>query len=133
VAAHRLQPVEGAGEVHVDHVLPVLARHLLDHRRADDAGVVHQARHGAEATHGLLDGAGCEVRIGDAADHRHHPVRWQQRGRFGQRLRVHVQDHGVAAQLHHQLGRGAADALAGAGDDDGAAFQRDDVFHAGTP
>jgi hypothetical protein len=57
--------------MYVDHVLPLLDRHLLDHGRPRDSGIVDKAVHRAESLHRFLDRAAGEIGIDNAAGNRH--------------------------------------------------------------
>src|SRR6185503_12927208 len=62
---HRMAHIEAAGEVDVDHVLPALARHLVQHAVAGDAGIVDQHVDRPDLVRDLLDAALTGFEIGD--------------------------------------------------------------------
>jgi hypothetical protein len=63
----RLGHEEGAAQVHAHDGVPVVHRHLEQHVVADDAGVVHQERRGAELGGDPLDGRGDLLLVRDVA------------------------------------------------------------------
>lgn len=119
--------------MHVDHLLPLLVGHLVDHCGADDAGVVHEAVHSAELGNRFGNRTIGHSRVGHAALHCKH-ARLRQRGDRGvERLTVEVDGHHVGAEFDGQFHNALADALAGPGDDDGAPLQADDGIHFDAP
>jgi hypothetical protein len=62
----RMGHVEQAGQVGVDHLFPLLpGRHLVEHRVAGDAGIVHQHVDRADLGLDLGDAGGAGVIVGD--------------------------------------------------------------------
>ncbi len=67
---HLLGDVEHAGQVGVDHRVPVFARHLHEHAVARDAGVVDQHVDRAVLADGLGEGLHGGIPVGDVAHRR---------------------------------------------------------------
>ncbi|MNT56522.1 hypothetical protein D3C72_1938270 [compost metagenome] len=116
----------------LDHLVPGLQRHVVNHRGAHDASAVDQAVDLAEARDGMLDRGRDEVRVGDVAGIRLHVVRLL-RGEGFDGLAVQVHHADLGAQLQRQFRGGAAHALRGAGDNDDFSSQGHDVGHVLSP
>ncbi len=93
VLAHRLRPQERGREMDLEHLLPLLERHLLDHRRTCDAGIVRQAVDRAEAGDGLGHGREHEGLVGHVARLDEH--------RLAMALLELAQPVGVEVDRHH--------------------------------
>ena len=115
--AGRLAHLKDAGQVGVDHVVPLLDAHLLDRPVADDAGVVHEDVETAEPPDGFVDHPLEGRRVANVGRQRHGPTGLHAGGRlFGQgpirsfRV-VEVVDHDVGARLVQPPRGGLAQAL----------------------
>src|SRR5690606_18568786 len=62
-----LQGEEDTGEIDADDLVPLLTRHLMDHRGAHDARIVEQSVDPAPFLHHVVDGTVDEGLVGDAA------------------------------------------------------------------
>src|SRR5690606_25993744 len=110
-------------QMHVDYLLPVGGRHLVDHRRAGHAGVIDQRVDPAEGGHAGVHGPLREGGVGHVAGQRHTTLGAQRGAQPGQRLGVQVDRHHAAAQVGDGGGQGPSDALPGPGHDDLPVFQ----------
>jgi hypothetical protein len=128
VTADRLQAVEHTGQVDIDDRLPVGQRHLVDHGRTDDAGIVEQAVDGAVPGHHRFDHALYERRVRDAAG-MHVGVAADQLGGLTCAVAVDIHQHQARAEAGGLQGHAATDALRGAGHDDHAVGEIHWVFH----
>ena len=117
------------GQVHIDHFLPLAERHFLNHRRARDAGAIHQAMHGAETRHRIGDALRAKGFIADIAFNGHGVITRQVFRHLHQGFAVAFHHHQIAAKPQHQFGYGAANTLPRASYDDGLACECHRIHH----
>ena len=122
--------VEGAVKMHLDHGVPFLGRHVVEHAVAQDAGVVHHHVDAAEIVDRVLHDLLRVLPLGDAVGVGHRPALAVRLGDLGHHLlrradilaltghrRADVVDHHLGA-VRRQADRGrAADAAPRAGND----------------
>jgi hypothetical protein len=124
---HRLHDVEGRGQVDGEDRVPALDREVLDRAGVLDAGVVDHDVDRPERARGRVDQAGGLVGAGQVGLHvgaaRAAGLGQLRGNRLALRRRFDAVHDDMGAGLRHRLGDGQADALGGAGNQCGAAFQ----------
>ncbi|MNT42318.1 hypothetical protein D3C72_1787360 [compost metagenome] len=126
--------VVAAVQVHLDHGVPFIDAHLVKEAVAQNAGVVDDAVHPAKGVDRALHDAGCGVGVGHAVGVGHglatssldlvdHFLRGAVVMAFATGRGADVVDHDLRAFLGHGQRHIAANAAAGAGDDDNFAFE----------
>ena len=127
----RADHVVAAVEVHLEHGVPVLERHLVEGAVAQDAGVAHHAVDLAELVERGLDDVLRGLGLGDAVvvGHRtpagvldlgHHLVGHRRTGAGAVARTAEVIDHHAGALPGQRQGILTAQASSGSGDDDDA-------------
>ena len=131
--AHQVAEAEGAVEVHVDAVEPLLEvlPILQDIAHGSHAAVVHQDIHGAEIGHHRVDAGLAVVIVGDVGL---VPLVGAAQGgqllqRFLRAVLAAAEDGDVGALLRHGGSDAEADAGVAAGDDGDLVLQAECVFH----
>jgi hypothetical protein len=115
----RLDSVDGAPQIHVDHEAPIVVTCLCDRPRVRDARIVEHHVHGAEYAERLVGEVDDVVELAGVTHHavRVDPVAAQPRHCLLQTGFIDVSEHQPGAAARELLCGGEADSARASGDD----------------
>ena len=121
----RLDSMDGAPQVDIDHPAPVVMRHLRDRTRDDNAGVAEDDVDLAEKPKCLVRKVNHLIEMSDVAHHgvRVKPLGMQVCHRLLQRRLIDVGEHNACSTASQLGGSSEPDAIRTAGDDGSFSFE----------
>src|SRR5690554_2063881 len=124
-----LDTVVTASEVDIDDLSPLLLRHIFNHRRTDDAGIVDQPIQGAKTLDGAVERYLDKVSVTDTAGAGQHPLGGIIAGSHLQSVLLQVNQHHRGTQVIGQIRNRLANTLSSSSNNDGFTSQTHGINH----